>query len=81
MPPSTRPSSQRSRGFPNLGPVGLEVRHRERRAQVCAPEYTLLTDVSDGVAEMKAKTGCEQGSVKIVKALGQYREYFEPTGW
>ncbi|CEG09808.1 hypothetical protein BN961_03240 [Afipia felis] len=69
------------RGFPNRGPVGLEVRHRERQAQVCAPEYTLLADVSEGVAEMKAKTGREQGSVKIVRALGQYREYFEPVGW
>lgn len=43
--------------------------------------HIVLERIIDGVAEMKAKIGREQGAVKIVEALGQYRKYFEPAGW
>jgi hypothetical protein len=43
--------------------------------------HLVLEWIIDGVAEMKANTGRERGAVKIVEALGKYREYFEPAGW
>ncbi len=43
--------------------------------------HIVLERIIDGVTEMKAKTGREQGAVKIVEALGQYRKYFDPAGW
>ncbi|WP_198137065.1 hypothetical protein [Nitrobacter hamburgensis] len=43
--------------------------------------HLVLEWIIDGVAVMKAKTNREHGAVKIVEALGKYREYFEPAGW
>lgn len=43
--------------------------------------HLVLEEIIDGVSSMKTDTGREQGAVKIVEALGQYREYFEPAGW
>ncbi len=43
--------------------------------------HLVLEQIIDGVADMKADTGRDRGAEKIVTALGQYREYFEPAGW
>jgi len=43
--------------------------------------HLVLERMIDGVAQMKAETGREQGAVQIVEALGLYRDYFEPAGW
>ncbi len=43
--------------------------------------HLVLEQIIDGVAEMKATTGRDQGAVKIVRALAQYGEYFDHAGW
>lgn len=43
--------------------------------------HLVLEQIIDGVAQMTARTGRDKGAVKIVKALGQYGEYFEDPGW
>ena len=43
--------------------------------------HLVLEQIIDGVAEMKAPTGRDQGAVKIVRALAQYGEYFDHAGW
>ena len=43
--------------------------------------HLVLEQIIDGVAEMKAATGRDKGAVKIVRALGQYGEYFDHAGW
>jgi hypothetical protein len=43
--------------------------------------HLVLEQIIDGVAEMKAPTGRDQGAVKIVRALAQYSEYFDHAGW
>ena len=43
--------------------------------------HIVLEQMINGVAEMKATTGRDQGAVKIVRALGQYGDYFNHAGW
>lgn len=43
--------------------------------------HVVLEQIIDGVAEMKAATGRDQGAVKIVRALDLYGKYFNHTGW
>jgi hypothetical protein len=43
--------------------------------------HLVLEQIIDGVAEMKAATGRDQGAVRIVQALAQYGEYFDHAGW
>jgi hypothetical protein len=43
--------------------------------------HLVLEQIIDGVAEMKGTTGRDQGTVKIVRALAQYGEYFDHAGW
>ena len=43
--------------------------------------HIVLEQMISGVAEMKAATGRDQGAVKIVRALGQYGDYFNHAGW
>jgi len=43
--------------------------------------HLVLEQIIDGVAEMKAATGRDQGAVKIVRTLAQYGEYFDHAGW
>jgi hypothetical protein len=43
--------------------------------------HIVLEQIIDGVAEMKATTGRDQGAAKIVQALGQYGDYFNHAGW
>jgi hypothetical protein len=43
--------------------------------------HVVLEQIIDGVAEMKAATGRDQGAAKIVRALGQYGDYFNHAGW
>ncbi len=43
--------------------------------------HIVLEQIIDGVAEMKAATGRDQGAAKIVRALAQYGEYFDHAGW
>jgi hypothetical protein len=43
--------------------------------------HIVLEQIIDGVAEMKAATGRDQGAAKIVQALGQYGDYFNHAGW
>jgi hypothetical protein len=43
--------------------------------------HLVLEQIIDGVGEMKAATGRDQGAVKIVRALAQYGEYFDHVGW
>jgi hypothetical protein len=43
--------------------------------------HIVLEQIIDGVAEMKAATGRDQGAAKIVRALAQYGDYFNHAGW
>jgi len=43
--------------------------------------HLVLEQIIDGVSEMKAKTGRDKGAVKVVRALGQYGQYFDHAGW
>ena len=43
--------------------------------------HIVLEQMIDGVAEMKAAPGRDQGAAKIVRALGQYGDYFNHAGW
>jgi hypothetical protein len=43
--------------------------------------HIVLEQIIDGVAEMKAATGRDQGAAKIVRALAQYGDYFDHAGW
>jgi hypothetical protein len=43
--------------------------------------HLVLEQIIDGVAEMKAATGRDQGAAKIVHALDQYGDYFNHVGW
>jgi hypothetical protein len=43
--------------------------------------HIVLEQIIDGVAEMKAATGRDQGAAKIVRALSQYGDYFNHAGW
>ncbi len=43
--------------------------------------HLVLEQIIDGVAEMKATTGRDQGAAKIVHALAQYGDYFNHAGW
>ena len=43
--------------------------------------HLVLEQIINGVVEMKAATGRDQGAVKIVQALAQYGEYFDHAGW
>ncbi len=43
--------------------------------------HIVLEQIIDGVTEMKAGTERDQGAAKIVRALTQYGDYFNHTGW
>lgn len=43
--------------------------------------HIVLEQIIDGIAEMKASTGRDQGAVRIVRALAQYGDYFDHAGW
>lgn len=43
--------------------------------------HLVLERIIDGVAEMKAPSGRDQGAVKIVQALDLYGKYFNHAGW
>jgi hypothetical protein len=43
--------------------------------------HIVIEQIIDGVAEMKAATGRDQGAVKVVRALAQYGDYFSHPGW
>lgn len=43
--------------------------------------HVSLTQIIEGVAAMKEKTGQEQGALKVVQALNAYGQYFDHPGW
>jgi hypothetical protein len=43
--------------------------------------HLVLEQIIDGVGEMRVATRSDQGTVKIVRALAQYGEYFDDAGW
>ena len=43
--------------------------------------HLVLEQIIDGAAEMKSAASRKQGAIKIVRALAQYGEYFDHSGW
>lgn len=43
--------------------------------------HVSLTQIIEGAAAMKEKTGQEQGAVRVVRALDAYGKYFDHPGW
>ena len=43
--------------------------------------YVVLEQIIDGTADMKTGAGRNQGTMKIVRALAQYGDYFDHADW
>jgi hypothetical protein len=43
--------------------------------------HVVLEQIIDGTADMKTGAGRNQGTMKIVRALAQYGDYFDHADW